>query len=413
MNIRFPMGKGKYKGIFFILGMETSRKSFLAGVLKEGEIIALGSFSAGIKSTERQSLEEAIRNNQTCSEAQMIHIDPAICVELSYIDIQDGQLIEPSFISFQLQEHWETCTWDRLILAAATEEKVNITHPEKTIWTIPSIPKERFLAYLIRISPYMLPFLADRRLTAIRFPNGIPGESFFQKNCPDYAPDFIKIAPAEGNNYIVCDSLSSLLWLGNQSAIEYHVPFSQVDSNLPVEIVFDLDPPDRDAFHLAIKAARHLNDIFTSFRIVSFPKLSGSKGIQVHIPIAQDSLTYEDTRVFTEFVASYLTEQYPDSFTTERLKKNRGGRLYLDYVQHAPGKTIICPYSLRGKEGATVAAPLFWEEVNKDLRMEDYTLTTVLERLDKGDCPMKDYWKHGNPSLTGIISQLKENKVKL
>lgn len=285
---------------------------------------------------------------------------------------------------------------------------VGITHPDKVIWKQPGINKAQFISYLTEVSRFMLPFLENRALTTIRFPHGVPGESFFQKNCPDYAPEFIQTAVIGDNHFIVCNDLSTLTWLGNQLAIEYHVPFQTIDSDLPLEIVFDLDPADRSDFPLAIKAALEIRKILDRLKITGYPKLSGSRGLQIHIPLAGSLLTYPDTRIFTSFIARLLIEKFPDDFTVERLKKDRGDRLYIDYVQHAPGKTIICPYSPRGKEGATVAAPLRWEEVNETLRMDQYTIPFVLQRISEGQCPMQDFFKQENRSLPAIVSSLKK-----
>lgn len=255
----------------------------------------------------------------------------------------------------------------------------------------------------------MLPFLERRTLTTIRYPHGIPGDFFYQKNCPDYAPSSILTKSVEGINYIVCNELSTLLWLGNQLAIEYHIPFQTIDSLKPSEIVFDLDPPSKGDFHLAIKAALEMKKIFDSLEIRSYPKLSGNKGLQIHIPIKVNSLTYEDTRIFMYFIAKYLIEKFPDDFTIERLKKKRNGKLYIDYLQHAEGKTIISPYSTRGQENATVAAPLYWEEVNGNLRIEKFNIPFVLDRLSKVKCPMDDFFIQENANLLEIISTLKVN----
>jgi bifunctional non-homologous end joining protein LigD len=291
--------------------------------------------------------------------------------------------------------------------ANRSNSTIEVTHPEKLIWQQPPINKEQFIAYLDLAAPFMLPFLSKKALTVIRFPHGVPGTSFFQKNCPEYAPESIRTHEEDGTRYIVCDSKTTLLWLGNQLAIEYHIPFQKIDSVLPSEIVFDLDPPDRVAFPLAIKAAREMKFLFERLSIVSFPKLSGSRGLQIHIPIAGLGLSYADTRLFTALIADLLIRQSPELYTIERLKKNRGNRLYIDYVQHAEGKTIICPYSPRGKEGATVAAPLLWPEVNESLRIESFTIATVLKRISQGVDPMHDYFEQKNESLIPVIKQLK------
>lgn len=399
----------QYKGFFFIIGFHTQLKSFLVGIKKHNEVVQIGEFSSGLEQNERDILIKAIEENQKQIKNHIISVDPGICVELNFQGLEKNHLVKAIFNSFQFEVHWEECTWNHLILNnLPLKNDVKFTSPDKIIWKNPIINKEGYLAYLAQISSNMLPFLENKLLTTIRYPHGIPGESFFQKNNPDYAPDFINTVEQEGNNYIVCNDLSTLLWLGNQLAIEFHIPFQTFNSDLPNEIVFDLDPPNKDAFHLAIKAAKEMRQIFESFHIKSYPKVSGSKGIQIHLPIKSNSLSYDDTRIFTSFIANYLIEKYPEDFTIERFKKNRGNRLYIDYVQHAKGKTIICPYSARGKDEATVATPLYWDEVVDDLTMDTFTIPYVLNRLSKEACPMSDYFEQENSYLIEVISKIKE-----
>ncbi|MFS0780677.1 DNA ligase D [Bacillus sp. 1P06AnD] len=397
------------QGDFIVLGMNKTG-TFDVGIVKAGHITAIGTFSEGMKLEERNSLVDTMRSHGTKSADGAISIEPGICLELSFEHIEKGMLVNARFISFKFHAHWKDCTWERMILSLTGPPDIKLTHPEKIMWTKPAINKGEMIEYLAQAGPFMLPFLKDKRLTTIRFPDGIEGEAFFQKNCPAYAPDFIEVSGAEGIQYIVCNSLNTLVWLGNQAAIEFHVPFQTIQDAKPNEIVFDLDPPSRDAFPLAIKAALMMKGIFEGFGICSFPKLSGSKGIQIHIPIASTGLTYMHTKEFTQFIATFLSEQHPDSFTTERLKKNRKGRLYLDYVQHAEGKTIIAPYSPRGKIGATVAVPLYWDELQMDLRMEDYTIRSVLDRLSTTECPMAHYFEQDNSILIQLIEHIKEKR---
>lgn len=406
----FLKNKKVYNGIFFILGFYSKIESFIIGIKKEDEIVQIGSFMNGLEQDEKDILIKAILENQKKNENGHILVDPGICVELSFDSIENNQLINAIFQSFQLQFSWEDCTWNGLILKnVSLQNEVNLTSHDKTIWSSPYLNKEGYLSYLAQISPIMLPFLENKRLTTIRYPHGVPGESFFQKNCPDYAPDFIKTDEHEGNQYIICNDAETLLWLGNQLAIEFHIPFQTLESDYPTEIVFDLDPPNKEAFPLAIKAAKEMRLIFESFQIKSYPKVSGSKGIQIHIPIKRSSLTYDETRIFTGFIANYLIEKFPDDFTIERFKKNRGTRLYIDYVQHARGKTIICPYSARGREGATVATPLYWDEITDDLKIETFNIPFVLKRLSNTTCPMNDFFSQENLTLIEVIAKLKEN----
>ena len=256
--------------------------------------------------------------------------------------------------------------------------ELTITNAEKLLWK--GVTKADYLNYLARISPLMLPFLHNKPLTVIRYPDGINGEAFYQRNCPEYAPDFIKTVEHHDNNYIICSDLPSLLWLGNQAAIEFHIPFSPYQTEKPSEIVFDLDPPSKEAFYLAVQAAKQLKANLDRLHLTGFLKLSGNKGLQIHIPLPFDTFTYEQTKVFTSFMAKFLVETNPNLFTIERLKKNRNDRLYIDYVQHASGKTIIAPYSPRGNAEGIVAAPIEWNELTDELTPTDFSMENVLKR---------------------------------
>lgn len=264
---------------------------------------------------------------------------------------------------------------------------VQLTRLTKTLWPEAEITKSQYLHYLIQVAPHFLPFLQRRQLTVIRYPHGIDGASFFQKNCPPYAPSFVQTHTDEGTRYIVCSNLATLIWLGNQLALEFHIPFHPVGQKKPSEIVFDLDPPDKEQFHLAVLAAQYMKELFDRLGLVSFVKTSGNKGLQIYIPIEENRYTYGETRLFTSFIARYLVTKAPRLFTTERLKRERKGRLYIDYVQHAPGKTIIAPYSPRATPHATVATPLDWEELTSKLKPHQFTQGAVLRRLKQKKCP--------------------------
>ncbi|GAB6087075.1 non-homologous end-joining DNA ligase [Alkaliphilus crotonatoxidans] len=286
-------------------------------------------------------------------------------------------------------------------------QQVDVTHPTKLIW--PHIQKLAYLQYLIEVSPYLLPYLNNRALTTIRYPHGVSGEFFYQKSCPSYAPDFVDTHYSDDINYIVCSSLPTLVWLGNQGAIDLHVPFNTIDSSRPAEIVFDLDPPSREYFHLAIEAALILKEVFDRLKLVSFVKTSGNKGLQLYIPLPDNQFTYDETRSFTSFAAQYVVGLEPRWFTTERMKKKRGNRLYVDYLQHAPGKTIIAPYSLRGNDEALAATPLFWDEVTRELRPEEFPMEVIMDRLKKKGCPFENYTaSKTQQNFTDVLNQLKE-----
>ncbi len=288
----------------------------------------------------------------------------------------------------------EECTIEKLKLdLAMLPEEVELTNTDKLLWNQPGFSKGNLLTYIREISPYMLPFIRDRLLTVIRAPDGVEAEQFFQKHLPSYAPDFVTAVPQQGETFCSCDNLESLVWFANHGAVEYHVPFQRSGSVMPLEIVFDLDPPDREHFQLSVQAAQLVKVLLDELSLQSFVKTSGNKGLQIHIPIREGSMTYEETAIFTQAIAFTIEKSYPDKFTTERMKNKRNGRLYIDYVQHGKDKTIIAPYSPRKTMEGTVATPLFWEEVDSDLDPTIFTIDTVVERVKQYGCPFGEFEK--------------------
>lgn len=273
-------------------------------------------------------------------------------------------------------------------------DKVEISNEEKVFWPQYQLTKGDLLVYMREIYPYMIPYIENRALTVIRCPDGIEEESFFQKNLPNYAPDYVLVIEDGDKRIQLCNNIESLIWYANHSAIEYHVPFQSVSSQYPNEIVFDLDPPDRDDFQLAVKAALSIKQLLDQLELEAFIKTSGKTGLQIHIPIPQETISYDEIAIFTEAIAKTVENSAPTLFTTERFKKKRGNRLYIDYVQFGKNKTIVAPYSPRMVEIASVATPLYWEEVTEDLHPDQFTIVTVVERVQTKGCPWLFNYEH-------------------
>ncbi|MBT2573634.1 DNA ligase D [Bacillus sp. ISL-51] len=381
-----------------------------ASVLKDGKVIPVASVSHGMQDEEKNAVRTIMETHGKKLGTGEYTLDPSICMTVRYLTVLQDTLREVSFVSFQFGMDWTACTYKQLVLHSKTlHPKLQFTSLDKVIFKKRKKTKEDFICYIVQISDFLLPFLKDRAVTVIRYPHGAPGESFFQKNKPDYTPDFISSVFDGSHEHIVCNDMSTLLWLANQLALEFHVPFQTIHSERPSEIVIDLDPPSRDDFLMAVQAAHVLKQLFESFGITPFPKLSGNKGIQLYIPLSPEAFTYDDTRRFTMLIADYCVRTYPDLFTTERFIKNRNGRLYLDYLQHAEGKTIISPYSTRGNELGTVAAPLYWNEVNTALTPDDYTIDTVIERVKKQGDPFYDFYRQPQDEpLSIVLEQIKK-----
>ncbi|WLR48695.1 DNA ligase D [Halobacillus litoralis] len=359
------------------------------GLYKDDSPLPLGKFKHGLTDEESETLRTFFKEHGR-KKKDTWHLDPGTCVDVHCLNAEKGELREPLFHQFRFDLTPEDCTeskkqWD-LSLFPDDFEPTNV---DKPLWK--GIAKQDFLVYIRQLAPHMIPFLEEKKLTLIRYPDGIYEESFYQKHYPDHAPDFLKMWMEDGEPFIICDQLHSLLWLANQGALEYHIPFEKAGGQKPDEIVLDLDPKDRSHFSKAITAAQLLKHLLDELEVKSFVKTSGNKGMQIHIPIREGDLSYDETRKITETLATLLVNEEPELFTIERLKKKRGDRLYIDYVQHAEGKTIIAPYSTRATEAATVATPLHWEEVTEDLRPESLTIHTVPDRIAEYGCPFSMY----------------------
>lgn len=400
-----------WRYISIILTKYDKSNGFFHGVVyQNGLLVEVVTFRHGLSEVELATLITLFQTKGTQLSNNIWELEPSICVEIACIDFDGKKLREPRFHLFKLNTDIQDCSWEQMQKQLyPLPPTTKITHPDKPIWPKSGIQKDDYLMYLQRIAPYMLPFLKDRLLTVIRFPHGVPGESFYQKNSPDYVPDFVATKKMDDINYIMCNDLETLLWLGNQLALEFHIPFQTVHTNNPTEIVFDLDPPSVKEFSLAVEAAQQMKVIFDQFLLHSFVKTSGGKGIQLYIPLEEDSFTYEETGIFTKFICDFLVEQQPKWFTTERLKKNRGNKLYLDYVQHKEGKTIVAPFSPRGNELGLIATPLKWEEVKESLKPDTFTIPSVLDRITKQGDPFKYFRVNSEKdNFAMVLHQLKD-----
>lgn len=387
---------------------DKSNGFFDGAIYKEDTLVDVVTFKHGLKSDEVKTLMTLFETYGTLLHDEVWEIPASICVTVACIDFDGKNLREPRFHAFQHNMDPTVCSWQQMQRQLhPIPEHVTVTHPDKPVFPASHITKDDYLLYLQKVAPFQLPFLHNRLLTVIRYPHGVPGESFYQKNGPENTPNYVKTHQVDDTNFILCNNIDTLLWLGNQLAIEFHIPFQPIHLEKPTEIVFDLDPPSVDEFQLAVNAALKLKSILDHFGLISFVKTSGGKGMQIYIPLPNNAFSYEDTGVFAEFVCEFLVEQYPEWLTIERLKKNRGNKLYLDFVQYREGKTIVAPYSARGNEKGLVATPLYWEEVNEQLSPTMFTMANVIERIQNVGDPFRSFREVGKmQDFESVLKQL-------
>lgn len=258
---------------------------------------------------------------------------------------------------------------------------ITITNPDKPLWPEMGITKLMYLQKLVSLAPYLLKFTRNRYLTTIRYPHGVHDKSFYQKNAPEPLPSFVRTAQFQGIHYVVLDSLPTLIWLGNLACLEFHPSLHRIGETLPAEWLIDIDP-SLEVEPRIMQAVQLIGEVLDKMHIQAVPKTSGATGVQIYIPIKQ-GYSFEQLRAIGHFIGQYLVQQHPRLFTIERLKKNRGDLIYIDYLQHWHGKTLAAPYTPRARSHATVSTPLRWNEVEAGADPRDFHLLNIEERLSR------------------------------
>jgi bifunctional non-homologous end joining protein LigD len=271
---------------------------------------------------------------------------------------------------------------------------LTLTNLGKVLYPSTGFTKGQVIDYYARIAPVLLPHLKDKPLTMKRYPGGVNEEFFFEKNAPKHRPDWVKTAPiwSYGNkrdvNYILCNDLATLVWIANLASLELHPSLSLAkDIRCPTMIVFDLDPGPPATIVQCSQVAFWLRAIFEHFGLESFPKNSGSKGLQIYVPLHPPT-NYEETKPFAHAMARLLEEAHPDLVVSDMKKALRTGKVLVDWSQNDEHKTTISVYSLRARERPTISTPLTWDEVGKVLKKKDphmvaFEAADVLKRVEK------------------------------
>ena len=265
---------------------------------------------------------------------------------------------------------------------------LKFTNLSKVYWPEDNVTKRDMFNYYYQVAEYILPYLKDRPMSLNRFPGGIHGSSFYQKDIKGKAPDWVtKTFPyttsdGEHKEYLVGNDEATLLWMATLGCIEMNPWFSRVQSpDNPDFCVIDLDP-DKNTFDQVIEAAREVKKVLDAIDVPSYCKTSGSTGMHIYIPL-EAKYTYDQSQMFARIIVNIVHKEIPDYTSLERMIANRKGKMYLDFLQNRPGATIAGAYSLRPKIGATVSMPLHWEEVKPGLTMKDFTIFNAIDRLKK------------------------------
>lgn len=269
--------------------------------------------------------------------------------------------------------------------------KMKFTNLNKIFWPETEGTKRDLLNYYYQVAPFILPYLVDRPMSLNRFPNGISGKSFYQKDMTGKVPDWMETyryhsqADKRDRHFLVCKTEADLLYMANLASIEMNPWSSRIATpENPDWCVLDLDP-DKNTFDQVIECARVTHDLLKSIGVPSYCKTSGSTGLHIYIPLGA-RYEYEASKEFARTVATRVHRELPRYTTIERLTKKRGGKMYIDFLQNRPQATLAAPYSVRPKPGATVSMPLHWDEVKKGLKISDFTIYNAMARLkETGD----------------------------
>lgn len=353
-----------------------------------------------------------------------VWVEPTLVVEVAYHQRStDGMLRHPKFLRLRDDKRVEDCemppsgphddwpppdaresasdastfvapspsrarTSKKATFATEDERRVVISNPKKVFWPADGFTKTDLVDYYRSISPWLLPYLAERPVVLTRYPDGIDGKSFFQKDAPVFVPEWLRRVRIWSEqtqrdiDYFVCDDVQALAYVANLATIPLHVWSSRQESlQTPDWSILDLDPKGAP-FADVVKVALEVRRICDAIELPSFVKTSGSSGLHILFPMGRGT-TYEASRGFAELLARVVVTRLPEISTIERVIAARGGRVYLDYLQNGHGKLLVSPFSVRPLPGAPVSMPLAWKEVGKKLTPTQFDIRNAVARMEK------------------------------
>src|SRR5881396_2599878 len=400
-----------------------SRSGFGAldlGAYENGKLVYTGRAGSGFTAAQLKEvsavLEQSVRakppfEGPAPPDKGHTWVEPTLVVEVRYKEWTDeGLLRQPVFVRFRddkpvteiAKRDAGSEMRDAEPPVALTSPASRISHPEvkfsnldKVFWPEAGYTKGDLIEYYRAVSHWMLPYLADRPLVLTRFPDGITGKSFFQKDAPEYAQAFVRTVTIWSEDsqreldYFVCDNESSLLYIANMAAILLHVWSSRVESlEAPDWCILDLDPKDAP-FTDVVTVAKAVRALCDDIGLPTGIKTSGSTGLHVLIPLGRQ-VTYEQSRTLGGLLARVIAAELPEIATVTRQVQKRGGKVYLDYVQNGHGRLLVAPFSARPLPGAPVSMPLKWSEVTPKLDIKKFTIKTAPARMKKlGEDPLR------------------------
>lgn len=413
-----PQGGRKYFG------------ALVLGVMEKGELLYIGNCGTGFNDESLKELHDSfsklIRKTKpfageevVAKEREVTWLSPKLVCDVYYSEwTMDRHLRHPVYKGLRAdksaeetkleviepQETEKDSVMEKKKLANEKElvfgkKKVSLTNLNKIYWPEEQISKGEMLSYYEQIADAILPYLKDKPISLNRYPNGIDKPGFFQKDVePKQLPSWVKTTEIYSKStektidYLLCNDVASLLFIANLGSIEIN-PWLSTYKNpeKPQFAVLDLDPNGAD-FREVVKVALSSHDILNNAEVPHYIKTSGSSGLHIYMNMNQ-KYDYELVRDFVQLLAEMLQSAHPDTTSIIRDPKKRKNLIYLDYLQNKQGQTIAAPYSVRPKPGATVSAPLHWEEVNEELSIKDFDIFNMPKRIKELTDPWENIWK--------------------
>ena len=433
-------------------GERDTFSSLVLGVYDAGRLVWAGNVGTGFNEASLEMLAGKLAGLRTAKspfdqKAAMLRtatwVEPRLVCECKFVEwTREGRLRAPVFLGLRPDKNPEDCVREPARVEAGSDtadaaskngplfpetakdltltvdgRTIKFTNLGKTYYPREGYTKRDLLNYYDQVSGYLLPHLKDRPLSLKRYPNGIHEEFFFQKNIPEEYPDWLRIEPIHSEHrgeeirFVVANDRATLLYLTNLGCIDQNPWMSRVGSlEYPDYILIDLDPQEC-SFDMIIDAALLVKNKLDLVGLQGYPKTTGGDGMHVFVPI-EPRYTYDQVRSFAEILSRLVIGDQPDLFTTPRaVSKRRKGRVYFDYLQISSGKTIAAPYVLRAYDGAPVAAPLSWQEVQRGLRPEHFHIGNALARFHRvGDlfAPVLSTKQRLEPALKRLSKLLSE-----
>jgi bifunctional non-homologous end joining protein LigD len=379
-------------------------RSLIVGQYIDGQLAYSGNVGSGLNQKHTKILDTAFaaladvpRPDDGPDNSDLAWKVPHLVCEVRYKELTPaGQLRHPVFLCLRDDKDPQECSREAhtrelaelAIEPEAVDKTVHLSNTGKLFWPADGYSKGDMIEYYRLVSPWLLPWLADRPLVMTRYPDGIDGKSFFQKDAPEFVPDWIRIEKLWSDStereigYFVVDCMEALLYIANMATIPLHVYHSRTsDLEHPDWCVLDLDPKEAP-FKDVIRVAKAIHRLCDEIGLPNFVKTSGSTGLHILLPL-RNRFTFEQSRVLGELLGRIVVHQLPDICTIVRSPAKRDGKVYIDYLQNGSGKLIASAYCVRPKPGAPVSMPIKWSEVTTRLRPDSYTIKNAITRLKR------------------------------